>query len=90
MQLLEWICADASGEAERNNAACALAALAAAPSSRGLAVASTWLGDLLIQMSRNVRTYSSIRVVSSPGKRRCRTACLEVFSSCWVRKATPC
>ena len=63
-QLLAWLCTDKeSGEAQRHSIAAALAMLASAPGSRGLSLASAWLGDMLVTLSHNVKTYSSIRVV---------------------------
>ena len=64
LQLLAWLCTDkGSGEAQRHSIAAALAVLASAPGSRGLSLASAWLGDMLVTLSHNVKTYSSIRVV---------------------------
>lgn len=68
VQLLAWLCAGREQKgmaeaAEAHHIALALSALAHTPGRRGLGLASVWLGDMLVALSRNVKTYSSIRVV---------------------------
>lgn len=64
IQLLSWLCLSHSEKGpERNSIAGALKVLASVPGAKGLSVASAWLGELVISLSRNVKTYSSIRVV---------------------------
>ena len=65
LQLLSWLCISKDSQgAERSNVAAALQELALAPGSKGLGVASAWLGELVVTLSMNVKTYSSIRAVS--------------------------
>lgn len=62
-QILEWICSEACEEPLRFACAEALAALASDNGAGGLDVACAWLGDLLIYLTRGVKTYQSIREV---------------------------
>ena len=82
--MLEWICSEEEErEAERYAAGSALAALAAAPGVDGLQLASAWLGDVLVHLSRNVQAYNSVRVViaSLNHKRQSSYLCPLSFSA---------
>jgi len=63
--LLAWLCVEKGrGDAERQSIATALHSMAATPGSTGLGVASAWLGEMVVSLSRDVKTYSSVRMVS--------------------------
>ncbi len=65
LQLLSWLVIGKESQGgEQSSVAAALQELASTPGSKGLSVASAWLGELVVALSLNVKTYSSIRVVS--------------------------
>ena len=57
------MCAADSDESVRFACSSALAALAADPGPAGLRVARAWLGELLVQLTHNVKAHHSIRQV---------------------------
>lgn len=63
LQILGWICDDGCEEPLRFACGEALAALASDSGPDGLGVACAWLGDLLIHLTKGVKTYQSIREV---------------------------
>ncbi|KAK9829898.1 hypothetical protein WJX72_008538 [[Myrmecia] bisecta] len=67
-RLLQWLFSNDTGDSQRYAAASALAALAAVPGPDGLRVASAWLGDVLVYLTRNVKAYNSIRESVTPGE----------------------
>lgn len=64
MQILGWVCAADCDESVRFACSAALGALAADQGNAGLRVARAWLGDLLIQLTHNVKAHHSIRQVA--------------------------
>jgi hypothetical protein len=63
LQLLRWVCDPRTDNPLRVALGSSLATLAAAPGPEGLLVASTWLGELLVHLSLDVRAYNSLRPV---------------------------
>ncbi len=85
-QILEWICSDSCEEPLRFACAEALAALASDNGPGGLDVACAWLGDLLVFLTRGVKTYQSIRealIQRSPSVTTFPFACaLDLHNTC--------